>query len=177
VRVYAIILVLVAAMCCSLKTSANDKNSLFPNSLKLPLIGPSEPAKVCLLPSRRSELENELNAKVEVDCVRLSVSAVETYDDENDVFLLLAYANILHGRGWETTDMVSGTPLIRAPNPNDSCKQHLMITGGWLSEYFPDEGFTDDEGQYIFLSFFMDEDGNICGKSVRDSDKNNDSTY
>jgi len=112
-----------------------------------------------------SELSKTLDANVEIDCVRLSAKAVDEYDEANDVFLLLAYANILHDRGWETTDMVSGTPLLKAPINASECMQHLMLSGGFLSDYFPEETFSEDEGQYLFLSFFMDEEGQICGVS------------
>jgi len=111
------------------------------------------------------KLQNTLSAKVEYDCVRLSVKAVDEYDDANDVFLLLAYANILHDRGWKTTDMVSGTPLLKSPNSDNGCTRHMMLTGGFLDDYFPDEVFSEDDGQYLFLSFFLNEEGEICGES------------
>lgn len=168
-RVFSLTLLLTVAINCFALASASNPNLLFPDSLKLPLIGPSEPASVCMLPEPKLELENQLNAKVDVDCVRLSVSAVEAYDEEEDVFLLLAYADILHDRGWKTIDMVSGIPLIKSPISNNDCSQHLMISGGLLSEYFPDETFSNDEGQYIFLSMFMDESGDYCGASIRNT--------
>jgi hypothetical protein len=160
-------LVLATAVGHSVNATASDENYLFPESLKIPLVGPSKPADICMLPSAKLEFENQLNAIVEVDCIRLSVSAVDDYDEKNDVFLLLAYAETLHDRGWETTDMVSGTPLIKSPHSENGCSQHLMISGGLLSEYFPDEGYTEDEGQYIFISIFMDDKGEFCGSSIK----------
>ena len=120
-----------------------------------------------MLPTAKLELENQLNAMVDVDCTKLSVSAVEAYDEKNDIFLLLAYAEILHNRGWETIDVVSGTPLLKSPHSTDGCTHHIMMSGGLLGKYFPDAGYTDDEGQYTFISMFMNDNGEFCGPSIK----------
>ena len=165
-KVYTSILILAALTAYPMNAVSSDETHLFPESLKIPLIGPSKPADACMLPAMKSELVNQLNAKISVDCVKLSVSEVEAYDEENDIYLLLAYAESLHNRGWETTDMVSGTPLIKSPHSYNGCTQHLMISGGLLGEYFPDISYTEDEGQYIFISMFMNENDEFCGNSI-----------
>jgi len=113
---------------------ANGNEYLFPDTLGIPLIGPSQIAETCYSQAYKDEIEKDNGIsldEVSVACTRLKISEVDTYDEENDIFLFLAYANILHDRGWRTIDSVDGRPLLESPIMVNNCKQYVMIGQFW----------------------------------------------
>ena len=122
-----------------------------PGVLDIPVIGPSSIPPTCYL----AQASQDFLKYETLGCIEVDIDEMNAYDDKEDVFLMLAYANVLHDRNWSTIDVASGNPVLRPNEAKSGCKETVMMS--WQA--VPGD---DDRAQLVFIRFGLDDDDSEC---------------